>query len=280
MNSPSGPKRNRPHTEKERAAIRMRAANDMGVNLGVGQVNQAYYEFESGIVADRLALIGAFHEVRWCGVELTGLRKARAHDKREPGRPESPERRIRNEAVTDSHVTALESRRAAAATTLLVTLDRLFDAVWMKLGLPEWSVRGGPIIGARDVTAFELIHLCGNYLRHVHEWLAGSTNKSQASGNIERLRTAGFDYRDDALLARVVDALPFENFINLEITALDFVEFISWFTQERMVRNWAAANGEPPYQFRFNPDDAGNGNRKVALDLDRDAGKKWLFPPS
>jgi hypothetical protein len=61
--------------------------------------------------------------------------------------------------------------------------------------------------------------------------------------------------------------------------ALDFVEFIAWFTQERMVRDWAASHGEQPYQIRANKYDAGNGNLEIGAGLERDFGARWKFPP-
>ena len=194
-----------------------------------------------------------------------------------PDPRETPEWRIRNDAINDSHLAALESRRKTAATSLIIALDRLFDAYWMKLGLPEWSVRGGPLVGG-DVTVIELIHLCGNYLRHVHEWLAGGPLSVKAQVNIDRLQAAGFDFRDDDMLGRVVDALPGDNFTDLEVAVLDFVEFMAWFTQEKLISAWATANGAA-YEIAFNSyDDGESGYAELGTKLDRELGPRWKLP--
>lgn len=178
-------------------ALRDAAVANPFVSRGIRTVILAAAAFEKSLVVDRLALISAFHEVRYCGVELVSMRAAREYETQNPDPRETCEHRILNDAVNESHVVALESRRKTAATALIITLDRLFDAYWMKLGLPEWSVRGGPII-AGDVSAFELLHLCGNYLRHMHQWLESDEPSNNALKNLERLRIAGFDFRDEA----------------------------------------------------------------------------------
>ncbi len=279
MESSSGARGERALSAEERRAITSRATNDPEVDRGVGILWDAYGAFETAVVADRLALIAAFHEARSCGVEMASLREAITSEEDEPRRPVPDAHRIWNEAISASHMTALQSRRKTAATALVLTLDRHFDALWAKLGFPDDSVRGGPIIGANDVTAFESFHLCGNYLRHAHEWIAGGTRKRQAQRNIARLAAAGLDFRDDDMIAKAVDALPFQDFTSLEVAALDFVEFIVWFTQECMIRDWAAAHGEPLYRLRFNTYDDSNGNREIGLNLDCDLGARWRFPP-
>jgi hypothetical protein len=181
MESPTGAGAERALSDEERSAIMSRATDDREVNRGFGILWNAAGVFETAVVADRLAFIAAFHEARSCGVELASIREALAAEEK-PRRPEPEEHRIRNEAISESHVTAIGSRRKTAATALILTLDRHFDALWAKLGFPEGSTRGGPVIGVSDVTAFELFHLCGNYLRHAHEWIAGGTLKPQAKG--------------------------------------------------------------------------------------------------
>jgi hypothetical protein len=279
MESPLGPGRERTLSDAERSAIKARATADPEVNRGVGILWDAANAFETTVVADRLALIAAFHETRSCGVELTSIRNALAVEDAEPRRHEPEELRIHNKAISESHVTAIRSRRKTAATALVLTLDRHFDALWAKLGLPEGSVRGGLVVGTSDVTTFEMFHLCGNYLRHAHEWVAGNTERTQAKKNIARLAAAGLDFREGDMIAQAVDALPFRDFTSLEIAALDFVEFLAWFTQERMIRDWAAAHAEQPYRIRFNQYDDGNGNRELGVALEHDVGARWKFPP-
>lgn len=263
--------------EKARKALRDKATSDPFVSHGIRLIIiPAAVAFEASLVADRLALISAFHEVRYCGVELVRMREAREYEAQNPEPREIPEHRIRNDAVNESHVVALESRRKTAATALIITLDRLFDAYWMKLGLPEWSVRGGPVIGG-DVTAFELIHLCGNYLRHVHEWLTAGTLPAKARENIERLQLGGFDFRDDAMLARVVEALPYGTFTDFEEAVLDFVEAMAYFTQEKSISVWASTKGAK-YAIRFNDYDDKNGFRELAVSLNNAVGEKWNLP--
>ncbi|HEX3466376.1 MAG TPA: hypothetical protein VHS78_20180 [Candidatus Elarobacter sp.] len=278
MESPSGAGGERALSEDERGVIVSRARDDHEVNRGLGIIGNAASAFETALVADRLALIAAFHEARSCGIELASIREALAVEE-EPRWPQTEEHRIINEAISESHVTAIGSRRKTAATALILTLDRHLDALWTQLGFPEGSTRGGPVIGASNVTAFELFHLCGNYLRHAHEWLAGGTVKRQAQTNIARLAAAGLDFRDDDMIGKAVDALPFHDFTSLEVAALDFVHFIAWFTQERMVRDWAASHGEPPYRISANKDDESNGNLEIGTGLERDFGAKWKFPP-
>jgi len=84
-------------------------------------------------------------------VELKSLLKGRDAQ-------ETSEFQIRNDAIkplaphnSEIHV---HHRRNLAHHRL----DRLFAAYWMKPGLPDCSVRGGPLIGG-DVTTIELIHL-------------------------------------------------------------------------------------------------------------------------
>jgi hypothetical protein len=117
--------------------LRTRAQSDRRVFDGVAILWEAKRSFESALVADRLAMMAAFHEVRWCGVELPSFREARVREEREPDPRETPALRIKNDAVSESHISALESRRKTAATALLITLDRLFDALWARLGLPQ-----------------------------------------------------------------------------------------------------------------------------------------------
>jgi len=267
-----------PPTKHESNALRTQALSDLFVRHGIRMIiKPAAAAFETSIVAERLSLISAFHEARYCGVELKSLREGREHETNEPDSQESSERRIRNDAINDSHLTALESRRKTAATSLVIALDRLFDAYWMKLGLPDWSVRGGPVIGG-DVTMIELIHLCGNYLRHAHEWLAGDALSAKAKINIERLQVAGFDFREDDMLGRVVDKFPGDNFTDLEVAVLDFVEFMAWFTQEKSISAWAAANGAS-YEIAFNTyDDRESGYAELGTKLDRELGSKWKLP--
>jgi hypothetical protein len=123
-----------------------------------------------------------------------------------------------------------------------------------------------------------LVHLCGNYLRHVHEWRASGAIESKATRNIKRLNAAGFDYRDPAMLARAVEAIPYDTFTDLEVALLDFMEFITWFTQERMFARWSAANGDLGCYVRFNDYDNGSGHSEFAAKLDRELGTHWKSP--
>jgi hypothetical protein len=259
----------------ENAILRERAQNDFFLCATLRTVSQAEWDFETALVADRLALIAAHHETRYCGVELRSLRKARDRDIAELD-PRPADWRIWNLATNESHATALESRRKTAAATLILTVDRLFDAYWTKLGLPDWSVRGGPAI-AGDVTMVELIHLCGNYLRHAHEWFSVATPSKRAQTNIGKLRQAGFDFRDDDLLPHVLETFP-NNFTDLEIALLDFVQFMTWFTREAALRAWAQARGAT-YHVTFNSHDTKtSGYAKLATDLEQELGSQWKLP--
>jgi len=260
------------------SGVRARAMGDPFVSHAIRTIIvPAATSFEHSLVMDRLSIISAFHEARYCGVELASLREARNYEASERDPRETTEQRLRNDAINSAHYAALESRRKTAATALIIALDRLFDAFWMKLGLPEWSVRGGTVIAA-DVTAIELVHLCGNYLRHLHEWFAISALTGKAKTNIERLRIAGLDFRDPDMLGQAVDKLPFGNFTDLEVMVLDFVEFMAWFTQEKVISAWASANGET-YEVSFNAyDDSESGYGRLGTLLDRELGPKWKLP--
>lgn len=263
-------------TDPDRASTRTRATNDPQVNNAIGRILEARRKFEVSLVADRLALISAFHESKALGIELVRMREALAYQRATPDPRETSEERARNDAVNECHVTSLESRRKNAATALIIAIDRLTDPLWMKLGLPEWSVRGGKIVSG-GVTVIELIHLCGNYLRHAHEWMLVSDLKPRAKKNIERLQLVGLDCRDDGMLARVVEALPYPDFISLEVDLLDFMEFISWFTQEKVISVWAAEVGET-YAIRFNTYDDQSGYGQLAVELNREVGPNWKLP--
>lgn len=263
-------------TDGDRASLVERARNDPAVYAAIGRILAARRDFEVDLVAGRLSLIAAFHEAKGLGVELTSLREARAYEESTPDPRETADERARNDAVNTALLASLDSRRATAATALIIAVDRLVDPLWWKLGLPEFSVRGGKVVRG-GVTVVELIHLCGNYLRHAHEWLLMSDPKPQAKKNIERLQLAGLDYRDRDMLGRAVDAMPYTDFTSLEVDLLDFMEFISWFTQEKVLSVWASEAGET-YAIRFNHYDDENGYLGLAVALNREVGPKWKLP--
>jgi hypothetical protein len=264
-------------SDADRDSLRERAKRDPAVSNSLNRIIAARQEFEESLVADRLALISAFHETKALKHEVASLSEAFTDPEAAAlNVHETASIRMMNDAVTKSHITALKSRRKNAAMALIIAIDRLTDALWIKLGLPEWSVRGGHTVSG-DVTVMELLHLCGNYLRHAHEWewTPECDLKKQAKKNIERLASAGFDYRDRNMLAHVVDALPQTNFMSLEIELLDFMEFISWFTQEKTISVWATRVGES-YAICFNDYDHKIGYAGLAVQLNREVGKDWL----
>lgn len=104
----------------QRDKIRSQAISDPFLNHKIRMVvRTAMQAFESSLVGDRLALITAFHEVRYCGIESKSLRIACDREQIEPDSHECSETRTRNDAINESHFLSLQSRRKTAATTLI-----------------------------------------------------------------------------------------------------------------------------------------------------------------
>lgn len=216
--------------------IAERAGLDLPTNRRISSIRRAYSEFESRLTQSRLVLARSFHEARSFAVEAHAMSEARVAEKRNAVMDYSA-------IINLGQEHAMEHFRDSSATTYLSTIDGLVSSLWHGIGLPA-GPRGGVVV-RKDVSLFELFDLAGNYFRHRHEWWrTPGKMRRDAARNTLRLSIAGLPYHDPLLAGRIVDIIPFDNHVSLEIELLETADFLTFAAQQHVLQDFAKSQGE------------------------------------